>query len=148
LSEHEAIIESPPTPRRLPPDVRVSVSPKSPRKCTVHAEEALSSRCSASPDKAHQPHLLSPPSSPIHRRIAEVAVISHHSAFIMFRTALRTSSRAAGAVAASSRISAVCTPLRLAAGAPRVQVHSPPDRRRQQSSMAATITWDAHGMHW
>jgi hypothetical protein len=51
LSEHEAIIESPPTPHQLPPDVRVSVSPKSPRKCTVHAEEALSSRCSAHPTR-------------------------------------------------------------------------------------------------
>ena len=74
MNEHQSIVESHQHPRRLPPDVRVSVSPKSPRKCTVHAEEALSSRCSAHPTRPITTSPLSPPSSPIHRRIAEVAV--------------------------------------------------------------------------
>jgi hypothetical protein len=64
----------------------------------------------------------------------------------MFRTALRTSQRAAGAVAASSRISAVCTSTRPYASPP-VEPNglSPPDPR-PNISMATTTLWGAHGM--
>ena len=64
----------------------------------------------------------------------------------MFRTALRTSQRAAGAVAASSRISAVCTSTRPYASPPvEPNGQSPPDHR-PNISMATAILLGAHGM--
>jgi hypothetical protein len=48
---------------------------------------------------------------------SDLYTISFHHSITMFRTALRTSARAAGALSATSRISAVCTPLYRTGGA-------------------------------
>jgi hypothetical protein len=61
----------------------------------------------------------------------------------MFRTALRTSQRAAGAVAASSRISAVCTSTHPYASPPVEPIASRPPDRRRHISMATTFIWGA-----
>lgn len=64
----------------------------------------------------------------------------------MFRTALRTSQRAAGAVAASSRISAVCTSTHPYASPPVEPIASRLPDRHLHISMATTFIWGAHGM--
>jgi hypothetical protein len=61
----------------------------------------------------------------------------------MFRTALRTSQRAAGAVAASSRISAVCTSTHPYASPPVEPIASRLPDRRRHISMATTFIWGA-----
>lgn len=86
------------------------------------------SKLGKAPQPSSQPH----PSCPLHSFRLHLPLWKRQSytssfqgAITMFRTALRTSGRAAGALSASSRISAVCTTL----------------RRRDEASMASKTSF-------